>query len=287
MKLAVFGATGLTGGLVVARALDDGHEVTALVRDPRRVPLSHPRLTVIGGSPVAPSDVERCVRGADAVIHCLGIGGKGDGKPTSLISDSVLVTLAAMEQHGVPRIVCMSNVGAGGSGSWFANRIAIPLFVRWLRPIIEDKNRMEAGLRESAVEWCSVRRRATSHWMVVPMLRAFDVLSGFLASAERYRGMHIDAHDRVGQSDAVAEVHEEFHAWLDDLLLAVVQPRLDPGTDVALIADTAHIMFEGLLGSTIPRDRPFEEIVRFLIEMLVAAAPRAAQRRKRPARPAQ
>lgn len=157
MKLAVFGATGLTGGLVVARALEDGHEVTALVRDPRRVPLSHPRLTVIGGSPVAPSDVERCVRGADAVIHCLGIGGKGDGTPTLLISDSVLVTLAAMEQHGVPRIVCMSNVGAGGSGSWFANRIAIPLFVRWLRPIIEDKNRMEAGLRESAVEWCSVR----------------------------------------------------------------------------------------------------------------------------------
>lgn len=157
MKLAVFGATGLTGGLVVSQALEDGHEVTALVRDPRRVSLSDPRLTVIGGSPVVPSDVEQCVRGAHAVIHCLGIGGKGDGAPTSLISDSVLVTLAAMEQQGVPRIVCMSNVGAGGSGSWFANRIIIPLFVRWLRPIIEDKNRMEAGLRESAVEWSSVR----------------------------------------------------------------------------------------------------------------------------------
>lgn len=157
MKLAVFGATGLTGGLVVSQALEDGHEVTALVRDPRRVPLSDPRLTVIGGSPVVPSDVEQCVRGAHAVIHCLGIGGKGDGAPTSLISDSVAVTLAAMGQHGVPRIVCMSNVGAGGSGGWFANRIIIPLFVRWLRPIIEDKNRMEAGLRESTVEWSSVR----------------------------------------------------------------------------------------------------------------------------------
>jgi hypothetical protein len=33
-------------------------------------------------------------------------------------------------------------------------------------------------------------------------------------------------------------------------------------------------MFEGLLGSTIPRDRPFDEIVRFLVDMLVAAAPR-------------
>ena len=116
---------------------------------------------------------------------------------------------------------------------------------------------------------------------------SMDALSGFLASAERYRGMHIDAHDRVGESDAVASVHEELHAWLDDLLLAIVRPRLGAHADIDLIADTAHIMFEGLLGSTIPRDRPFEEIVRFLIEMLVAAAPRAAQRRKRPARPAQ
>ena len=111
-----------------------------------------------------------------------------------------------------------------------------------------------------------------------------DALVSFLSTAERYRGMHIDAHDRVGQSDAVAAVHEEFHAWLDDLLLAVVRPRLGHGTDVALIADTAHIMFEGLLGSTIPRDRPFEEIVRFLIEMLVAAAPQTARRQRRPAR---
>ncbi len=157
MKLAVFGATGLTGGLVVSQALEQGHEVTALVRDPSRVSLSHPRLTVLGGSPTAPDDVERCVRGADAVVHCLGIGGKGDGRPTTLVSDSVKVVLAAMMKHDVPRIVSMSNVGAGGSGTWFANRIVIPLFLRWLLPIIEDKDRMEAALRASSVEWVSVR----------------------------------------------------------------------------------------------------------------------------------
>jgi uncharacterized protein YbjT (DUF2867 family) len=157
MKLAVFGATGLTGGLVLAQALKQGHEVMALVRDPSRVSLNHPRLSVLGGSATAPDDVERCVRGADAVIHCLGIGGKGDGRPTTLVSDSVKVVLAAMANHGVPRIVCMSNVGASGSGTWFANRIVIPLFLRWLLPIIEDKDRMEAELRASSVEWVSVR----------------------------------------------------------------------------------------------------------------------------------
>jgi uncharacterized protein YbjT (DUF2867 family) len=157
MRLAVFGATGLTGGLVVSQALEEGHEVTALVRDPSRVSLSHPRLTVLGGSPTAPVDVERCIQDADAVIHCLGIGGKGDGRPTTLVSDSVKVVLGAMANHGVPRIVCMSNVGAGGSGTWFANRIVIPLFLRWLQPILDDKDRMEAALRVSSVAWVSVR----------------------------------------------------------------------------------------------------------------------------------
>ena len=157
MKLAVFGATGLTGGLVVAQAIEQGHEVVALVRDPRRVSLQHPRLTVLAGSPTLLTDVERCVAGADVVLHCLGIGGKGDGQPTTLISDSVKAALAAMTKHGVPRIVCMSNVGAGGSGTWFANRIVIPLFLRWLLPILEDKDRMEAALRASSVEWVSVR----------------------------------------------------------------------------------------------------------------------------------
>ena len=156
-RLAVFGATGLTGGLVVKYALDRGHEVVALVRDPGRLTLRHPRLSVISGSPTLAADVERCVQGADAVIHCLGIGGKGDGHPSTLISDSVKVALSTMQRHGVPRIVCMSNVGAGGSGYWFANRIVIPLFLRWLIPIIEDKNRMEAALKESCVEWVSVR----------------------------------------------------------------------------------------------------------------------------------
>jgi uncharacterized protein YbjT (DUF2867 family) len=159
-RIAVFGATGLTGRLVVEQALALGHEVAALVRDPGRITLQHPRLVMIGGSPTAARDVELCVKGADAVIHCLGIGGKGDGKPTTLISDSVKVVLAAMRQQGVPRILCMSNIGAGGSGTWIANRIVIPLFLRWLLPIIEDKNRMEEALRASAVDW--VARRQSS-----------------------------------------------------------------------------------------------------------------------------
>ncbi len=174
MNIALFGATGLTGGLVVDRALAAGHRVTAVVRNPDTVRRKHERLTVIGGSPTSAGDVETCVRGADVVIHCLGVGGKGTGKPTTLISDSVKATLAAMQRHGVPRIVCMSNVGANGSGPWLVNRVVVPVFLRWLRPIIDDKERMESALRASALEWVAVRLVGITEGAVKPVRMTED-----------------------------------------------------------------------------------------------------------------
>ena len=62
-----------------------------------------------------------------------------------------------MERMGVPRIVCMSNVGAGGSGYWWFNGFIIPVFARWLIPLVDDKDRMERILQESSAEWIAVR----------------------------------------------------------------------------------------------------------------------------------
>lgn len=157
MKIAVFGGTGLTGNLVIRKALEKGYVVNALTRDASRITFSHPSLKIIEGDPYSPLDVEKTLRGTDAVIHCLGIGGKGDGKQTSLVSDSVQVITTLMEKRGPQRIICMSNVGAGHSGTWFYKAIVLPVFLRWLKPIIEDKDKMESILRESSVDWVSVR----------------------------------------------------------------------------------------------------------------------------------
>lgn len=157
MKIALFGATGNTGARVMESALARGFEVTALVRDPAKVTLTHPKLTVLKGDPTVAADVAACVRGAQAVVHCLGVGGLGDGKPTTLISDSVKAILVAMEEAGVPRIVCMSNLGTGGSGPWWFMRLLVPLVARKLLPLVDDKERMEAALRASRVEWVAVR----------------------------------------------------------------------------------------------------------------------------------
>ena len=157
MKILIFGGTGLTGGLVVEMALKQGHQVIALTRDASRFSLRNHNLEVIEGDAKSQSDIEKALGDADAVIHCLGIGGKGQGLATSLVSDSVKAVLAAMKNRGPKRIICMSNVGAGGSGSWIYNRLVVPVFLRWLKPIIKDKDRMESFLKESGLDWTSVR----------------------------------------------------------------------------------------------------------------------------------
>jgi|LakMenE01Jun11ns_1017448.scaffolds.fasta_scaffold9918056_2 uncharacterized protein YbjT (DUF2867 family) len=157
LTVVVFGGSGLTGRSVIDGAIQRGFRVVAFTRDASRFPVNDPHLEVIEGSATSGDDVLRALKGADAVIHCLGIGGKGDGAPTSFVSDSVRVVLGQMKKARVQRIVCMSNVGAGGSGNWLYRLVVLPLFLRWLRPIIADKDVMELALRESSIEWVSVR----------------------------------------------------------------------------------------------------------------------------------
>ena len=157
MKIALFGATGLSGVAVLGEALKRGHDVKVLARDPAAITTKHERLSVVRGNALVSEDVESVLQGREAVVHCLGVGGKGDGKPSTLVSDSISLLLPVMAKHGIKRLVAMSNVGAGNSGPWLVNRVVFPLFFRWLRPIIDDKNRMEAILRASSCDWTAAR----------------------------------------------------------------------------------------------------------------------------------
>ena len=42
--ILLFGITGGTGKLIAKRLLDDGHRVTAIVRDPAKITLENPQL---------------------------------------------------------------------------------------------------------------------------------------------------------------------------------------------------------------------------------------------------
>ena len=108
MKLAIFGATGKTGRHLVEQALAAGHSVTALARDPARLPQTHDRLTVVPGDVRDPAAVAQTIAGAEAVLSVLGPTGS---QPDFAVSRGTDHILAAMKVHGVRRLIISAGAG--------------------------------------------------------------------------------------------------------------------------------------------------------------------------------
>lgn len=160
MKVIIFGATGFSGQGILAEALKQGHKVTILVRDTSKVQIKHQNLTIVEGNVLNPQTVASVLHHQEAVIQCLGVGGKGDGKPTTFISDATKIIVDEMQNKKIKRLIAMSNVGAGNSIAfqpWFFTKIILPYFMKWLKVIIEDKNRMEPIIMNSNLDWTIVR----------------------------------------------------------------------------------------------------------------------------------
>jgi putative NADH-flavin reductase len=160
MKVIIFGATGFSGQAILANSIKQGHEVTILVRDASKIPIKHQNLTIVEGNVLNPQTVASVLHHQEAVIQCLGVGGKGDGKPTTFISDATKIIVDEMQNKKIKRLIAMSNVGAGNSIAfqpWFFTKIILPYFMKWLKVIIEDKNRMEPIIMNSALDWTIVR----------------------------------------------------------------------------------------------------------------------------------
>jgi putative NADH-flavin reductase len=160
MNVVIFGATGLSGKVILREALSRRHRVTVLVRNAKDVTLQDENLTVVQGSVLDRHSVHEVLNNQDAVIQCLGVGGKGNGKATTFVSDANKIIMEEMEKTGVKRLIAMSNLGAGNSLAftpWYFRKIILPYFMKWLQVIVDDKNRMEPMIMQSKLDWTIVR----------------------------------------------------------------------------------------------------------------------------------
>jgi putative NADH-flavin reductase len=154
MRIAVFGATGKLGRLVVEQGLAQGHVVTAFVRNPAAVAIQHERLTVIQGDARDVTRVEAAVAGQEAVVSALGVR---VGQPIgTFYTDSYRTLVTAMRAFGVRRLVCVS--------AWMVreNRRHIGLLARLLAPFVfreyyPELESREQIVRESSLDWIIVR----------------------------------------------------------------------------------------------------------------------------------
>lgn len=154
-RLLVLGATGLTGQQLITRALEQGHDVTALVRDPSKLTIEHARLRTIAGSATAPDVVNAALKGQDAVLCALGTR-----SPTSLVRCDLMRTairalIPAMKHQAVNRLILLSALGVGQSADYAPPALRMA-FRTAFRQVGKDKAAAEEHLRASDIDWTIV-----------------------------------------------------------------------------------------------------------------------------------
>ena len=155
MNVIVFGATGDTGRWITRRAVQEGHDVTAFVRDPGRMRVVHGRVNVARGDVLDAAAVDGAVAGQDAVLSALGSTARN---PAPVLSTGVRHILDAMERHRVRRIVALSAAGAlGESAGFLFGNMGLRIFRMWLPEVYREHRAMLEGLQRSDVDWTAVR----------------------------------------------------------------------------------------------------------------------------------
>ena len=161
MRLLVIGSTGGTGRELVAQALERGHIVTALARNPSKLQIRHDNLRVVRGDVLDAAVVNDAVAGQDAVLSALGH--KRWFYPNAILSEGTRNVVRAMEKHGVDRFVCETALGVGRT--WWRMGLYYTLLVTpFILPFyFWDKHRQEAVIRSSSLDWVIVRPGALTN----------------------------------------------------------------------------------------------------------------------------
>lgn len=141
-----------------------GHEVTAFVRDPQKLPTQR-TIPAIVGDAANPDHVAKAVAGHDAAVIALGDPrnpvllalGAQRKSCAHICEEGTANVIAAAKAASVRRLICVTSYGVGET------RAALPemhkRIFRWLRLTeqLEDKERQEALVRQSDLDWTLVQ----------------------------------------------------------------------------------------------------------------------------------
>ena len=179
MKLLIIGSSRGIGQQLVQQALQAGHLVTAMARHPQKLPHQPEQLRVMAGDILDRSQVQQATEGQEAVVLTIGIG--ITWKPVTVFSQGTKNVLAAMAEYGVKRLVCVTGIGAGdskGHGGFLYDRIFNPLL---LKTLYQDKDRQEALIRASNMDWTIVRPAFLTNGPLTGKYRVLVDLKGVTA----------------------------------------------------------------------------------------------------------
>lgn len=154
MNIVVLAASGQAGRTILSELISRGHRVTAVVRNPQKLPKS---IHSVRDDLSSADRIAEIINGADAVVSAYGPP-KDDPRFFSDVAyTDVLATvteraIAAVRKAGIPRLIVV-----GGAGSlFFAPGVTVLKSGHWpekLAPIATSHMKAFAALRESGINW--------------------------------------------------------------------------------------------------------------------------------------
>jgi len=109
MKVVLYGATGTIGSRILKELLSRGHKVTAVVRDPAKLP-AQPNVSVVKGDLLDTDNVAQVVKNAEAVVS--SYGPPHDPARSHELVDSTKSMIAGMRRAGVTRLIMVGGAGS-------------------------------------------------------------------------------------------------------------------------------------------------------------------------------
>ncbi|RJE25396.1 NmrA-like family [Aspergillus sclerotialis] len=167
MHILIIGGNGRTGKLVISAALQQGHTITALVRDPDALEKTH-GLTIVKGTPLSKTDITTAITQSPnpvgSIIVTLKARRATDNPfspsiaPPRLMADCHKNLIEAMKEFSIGKIVTMSAFGVGDSSpnmNW-----VLRLLIRRLSNMaaeFHDHDLVDEEVRTSGVDFTLVR----------------------------------------------------------------------------------------------------------------------------------
>ncbi|WPV00591.1 NAD(P)H-binding protein [Mucilaginibacter sp. cycad4] len=159
-KLIIVGANGGIGRQCVEQALQAGHIVTAILRNPAKLTTEHPNLKKVSGDVMQPGTFENHFENQDAVISAIGVaGGFGSDKPTTLYSQGNAHILKAMEQKGIKRmfLISASAIEISPVLPFYIRLIEKYVVQKLLKHMYADLHKMEILVKSNNISWTIIR----------------------------------------------------------------------------------------------------------------------------------
>ncbi len=156
MRIALFGATGRTGKILLEKLIHEGFEINVLVRNPKKLNPFSQKINVIIGDVTNYDNVFQTIESCQAVISAIGyVRGSKSGFQTLAVNHMV----KAMNQLQVKRIIVLTGSGVPHKHDVFT--IGNWLLTSIIKLVANDRytdgvNQVNV-LQNSDLEWTVVR----------------------------------------------------------------------------------------------------------------------------------